>query len=187
MMIDRTTHWPEAVPIADTTAETVLQAFLDNWVSRFGIPVTVTSDRGAQFTSEVWRKALTQLGINISATKSYHLQANGIVEHFHWTLKNVLRCAIRSSKSWTRSLHWAMLGLRNAPKIDTTISTVEVVFRAPQRVPSLCFQAEQSRPRSAAEQLVLATASVAAFSPDSLDLRRFKSSPFFSVRRSTSS
>ena len=53
-MVDRTTRWPKAVPIADTTAETVLQSFLDSLVSRFGVPVTVTSDRGAQFTSEVW-------------------------------------------------------------------------------------------------------------------------------------
>ena len=53
-MIDRTTRWPEAVPIADTTADTVVRAFLAGWVAHFGIPVTVTTDRGAQFTLEAW-------------------------------------------------------------------------------------------------------------------------------------
>ena len=51
-IIDRTTKWPEAIPITEATSEVVLQAFLDHWISRFGIPVTVMSDRGTQFTSE---------------------------------------------------------------------------------------------------------------------------------------
>ena len=71
-IIDRTTKWPETIPIAKATSETVLQAFLDHWISRFGVPITMTSDRGTQFTSEGWRKALGGLGINVSATTSYH-------------------------------------------------------------------------------------------------------------------
>ena len=113
-LIDRTRRWPEAIPTADTTAETVLQAFLDHWVSRYGIPMTITSDRGAQFTSEAWRRSLDRLGIKVSATTSYHPQANGIVERFHCTLKNLLRCAVRASRSWTRSLPWVMLGTRRS-------------------------------------------------------------------------
>ena len=50
--------------------------------SRPCIPVTVTSDRGTQFTSEAWRKALTRLGINLSSMTSYHPQSNGIVEKY---------------------------------------------------------------------------------------------------------
>ena len=63
-VVDRTTRWPDAIPIADMMAETILQAFLDHWVSRFGVPSTVTSDQGAQFTSDAWKKALGRLGIN---------------------------------------------------------------------------------------------------------------------------
>ena len=90
-MIDRTTRWPEAVPISDTTAETVVQSFLDNWISRYGVPVTVTSDRGAQSTSELWRRMLSRFGISVASTTSYHPQANGLIERFHRTLKNTLR------------------------------------------------------------------------------------------------
>ena len=73
-MIDRITLWPEAVPIADKTVETILQAFLGTWISCFGIPSTVTSDRSAQFTLAAWQTSLTPLGINISATTAYHPQ-----------------------------------------------------------------------------------------------------------------
>ena len=177
-MIDRTTRWPEAVPLANTTAETVLQAFLDHWVSRFGVPSTVTTDRGAQFTSGTWRQSLSRLGIVASTTTAYHPQANGLVERLHRTLKNALRCAGRSNGSWSRALPWVMLGLRSAPRSDTAASAAEVVFGTPLRIPGLCFQDGQSSQRSAAAQLDLARANVAAFTPRSLDLRKFKDSPF---------
>ena len=75
-------------------------------------------------------------------------------------------------------LPWVMLGLRNAPKLDTATSTAEVVFGTPLRIPGLCFQDEQSTMRSATEQLELARSNAQAFSPESLDLRHFKALPF---------
>ena len=177
-MIDRTTRWPEAVPLANTTADTVLRAFLDHWVSRFGVPCTVTTDRGAQFTSGTWRQSLSRLGIATSTTSAYHPQANGLVERLHRTLKNALRCAGRSSGSWSSALPWVMLGLCSAPRPDTAASAAEIVYGTPLRIPGLCFQDEQSSPRSATDQLNLARSNVASFTPRALDLRKFKDSPF---------
>ena len=96
-MVDRTTRWPEAAPIADRTTDTVLQAFLVHWVARFGIPDTVVTDRGAQFTSKTWKRTLMRLGAKVTTTTAYHPQANGMVERFHRTLKAALRCAVRAS------------------------------------------------------------------------------------------
>ena len=177
-MVDRTTRWPEAVPIQDITAETVLQAFLVTWVARYGVPHTVTSDRGVQFTSTVWQSAMQRLGIGVSATASYHPQSNGIVERFHRTLKDALRSAVRTSKSWNRSLPWVLLGLRNAPKLDTATSTAEVMFGVPLRVPGICFRSGVDSQLSAAEQLRLARSNAADFTPEALDTRKFRASPF---------
>ena len=44
MCVDHFTHWPEAIPIADITAETVGNAFVTGWVARFGVPSVITTD-----------------------------------------------------------------------------------------------------------------------------------------------
>ena len=126
-VIDRTTRWPEAFPIADITAATCARAFMRGWVARFGAPLIITSDRGRQFTSALWNAMATALGTEVHTTTSYHPQANGIVERFHRTLKASLRARLRGN-NWIDELPWVLLGLRSAPKEDLQASPAELVF-----------------------------------------------------------
>jgi transposase InsO family protein len=59
-----------------------------NWVARFGVPATVTTDRGAQFTSAVWTGACTSLRIKHVLTMAYHPQSNGMVERLNRKIKD---------------------------------------------------------------------------------------------------
>jgi len=49
------TQWPEAIPILDSTAETVARAFLQMWLPQFDTPSTVTTDHGFRLESRVWK------------------------------------------------------------------------------------------------------------------------------------
>ena len=79
-IVDRFTRWPEAIPLSDISALTCARAFLYHWVSRYGVPSILTSDRGRQFVSELWRKIAALLGTTTNTTTSYHPQSNGLVE-----------------------------------------------------------------------------------------------------------
>ena len=67
-MVDRYTRWPEAVPVPDVQTETLMRAFLYNWVARFGVPRLLTSDRVTQFTSAMWASMSATLGMKQAAT-----------------------------------------------------------------------------------------------------------------------
>ncbi|XP_066952492.1 uncharacterized protein [Macrobrachium rosenbergii] len=49
-MVDHSTRWPEAAPMTEASAVACASAILSSWVSRFGIPNHITSDRSTTFT-----------------------------------------------------------------------------------------------------------------------------------------
>ena len=89
-IIDRTSRWPEAIPLASITAADCARALFAGWVSRFGVPATITSDRGAQFTSALWAGLCSLLNIQHSPMTAYHPQSDGLVERSHSRLKDAL-------------------------------------------------------------------------------------------------
>ena len=116
-MIDRSTRWPEAVLLWETTAEAVLDPFVATWVARFGVPLVITTDRGVQFTSATWGDWWEDYGMQHINTTAFHPQANGMVErlHTHSQLKDALHSR-GSDTDWADHLPWVMLGIRAYPK-----------------------------------------------------------------------
>jgi hypothetical protein len=133
-MVDRTTRWAEAIPVPGTTTRHCAEAFFRGWVSRFGVPEMLTSDRGGQFTSEIWAALCQRLGIKHLLTTAYHPQANGLVERFHRQLKDAFRARL-AGVNWAEHLPWVLLGLRAAPKEDSGVSSAEMLYGTPLTLP----------------------------------------------------
>ena len=133
-IVDRFTRWPEAIPLVETSAKACAEALVSQWVSRFGVPSEISSDRGAQFTSKLWSSMAQQLGTHHTRTTAYHPQANGLVERFHRHLKSSLRARL-TGPNWMNELPWVLLGIRTAPKEDLQTSSAELVYGSPLTVP----------------------------------------------------
>ena len=143
-VVDRFTRWPEAIPLSATDALTCANALVAHWIARFGVPMDMSSDRGSQFTSQLWASISQSLGTKLHHTTSYHPQANGLVERFHRHLISALRARL-TGPSWMDELPWVLLGIRTAPKEDLGCSTAELVYGSPLTVPG-DFIANQSLP-----------------------------------------
>ncbi len=126
-VVDRTTRWPEAIPLNNIAAADCAAALFTGWIQRFGVPTVITSDRGAQFTSTLWAALCSLLSINHIKTTAYHSQSNGLVERFHRRLKEALRARLATS-DWMQHLPWVLLGIRTATPLEGGPSPAEAVM-----------------------------------------------------------
>ena len=136
----------------DATTVSCATALLDAWISRFGLPEHITSDRGSVFISDIWSSLAQLLGVHLHHTTSYHPQANGMVERWHRTLKASLtaRC---STSDWCSQLPWVLLGLRTLPKDSLIHSSAEMVYGQPLVVPGEFFPYDSTTDQSHVETL----------------------------------
>ena len=133
-VVDRFSRWPTAVPIKDISASTVAKTILKEWISTFGTPQVITTDRGAQFQSSLFQEFSNLLGVKHIKTTAYHPQANGLVERFHRSLKTSL-AARTDSTNWVDELPLILLAWRNTVKEDIGCSPAELVFGTPLSLP----------------------------------------------------
>ncbi len=118
-IIDRTSKWMEAIPLSETSAAACAKVLSFTWISRFGMPETITSDRGPQFTSNLWFQLCEMLNISHKQTTAHHPESNSAVKRLHRHLKDALcvcRCGnmvrgVTLCAPWTQSTakgrHWS--------------------------------------------------------------------------------
>jgi transposase InsO family protein len=128
--------------LSETSAAAYAKALTFTWMSRFGVLETITSDRGPQFTSNLWFQLCEMLNISHKQTTAYHPESNGAVERLHRRLKDALR-ARAAAATWSEELPFALLGLRAQPREDTGLSPAEAVFGAQIVLPNEFLQNDE--------------------------------------------
>ncbi|GFY13698.1 hypothetical protein TNCV_4960681 [Trichonephila clavipes] len=131
----------KAKPLKDITAEAVAEAFFSSWVSRFGTPAILTTDRGRQFESSLFKALSKLLGVQKCGTTGYHPQANGMIEELHLPLKSAIKC--HATERWTEVLPIILLGLRASLKEDILCTPAELVFGTTIRLPGEMFDSSK--------------------------------------------
>ena len=74
----------------DQTTKTVAKFLYQGYISIFGAPARLSSDRGASFMSSMIEEMCKILGINRLWTMPCHPQTNGLVERSHQTIMQMM-------------------------------------------------------------------------------------------------
>ncbi|XP_066969101.1 protein NYNRIN-like [Macrobrachium rosenbergii] len=140
-VINRSTRWPEATPMEEATSSAHAEGLLSSWISCFGAPDHITTDRGPAFLSNLWTALARLLGTTHHST-AYNPTASGMVERFHRSLKaSLMACC--TSENWKYLLPWVLLRLRTAPRTNGDPSAAEKVFGETLVVPGELITEDQ--------------------------------------------
>ena len=89
-VMDGFSRYVAVAPLSSKSSAEVSQAVLDCWVKIHGVPRTVYSDRGTEFTARLTQNLFQELGIQVKLGTPENHQANPI-ERFHRTLYDLVK------------------------------------------------------------------------------------------------
>ena len=78
VIVDRLTKSAHFIPVEVTyNAEKLAKLYISEIVRLHGVPVSIKSDRGTQFTSMFWKTLHAELGTRLDLSTAFHPQTDG--------------------------------------------------------------------------------------------------------------
>ena len=129
VIVDCFTRWTEAFPLPDKTAHSVADAFFNNVVCRFGMPIVIHSDQGREFENKILHELCLIGGSHKTRTSPYHPESDGMVERFNRTLLMMLAMvAGKNRDDWDDLLPAVMMAYRSSVHESTGYSPYRLMF-----------------------------------------------------------
>ncbi|KAI3776024.1 hypothetical protein L1987_45784 [Smallanthus sonchifolius] len=140
VIIDGLTKSAHFLPIReDFKVEKLARIYIDEIVSRHGVPVNIISDRDARFTSRFWQSLQKALGTRLDLSTAYHPQTDGQTERTIQTLKDMLRaCVIDFGGNWDSHISLIEFSYNNSYHTSINMAPFEALYGRKCRSP-ICW------------------------------------------------
>ena len=111
-------------------------------IPRFGIPVSLASDRGTHIRNEMMRMLFAALQVDHRFLCSYRPEAPGVVVQINGTLKSCLaKVCASTSVEWPDALPLVLMSLRSTQDRKTRLSLHEILMGRAMRHPAVLANA----------------------------------------------
>nr|GFB18640.1 putative reverse transcriptase domain-containing protein [Tanacetum cinerariifolium] len=112
VIVDRLTKFAHFLPMReDYKMDRLARLYLNEIVSRHGVPILIISDRDSRFTLRFWQSMQEVLWTHLDMSTAYHPQTDGQSERTIQTLEDMLRaCVLDFGGSWDVHLPLAEVG-----------------------------------------------------------------------------
>lgn len=124
-IIDSHSKWIDIREMKNITTESTIDVLRD-YFSTWGIPLRLVSDNGPAFCSELFKKFVTNNGIQHVRTAPYHPASNGAAENTVKTFKNKFKLLLKDGLSKKEALAKYLFHYRSSPHCTTGVSPAEL-------------------------------------------------------------
>ncbi len=129
VMVDRLSKMVHLAAMSSDGAADCLKVFLQNVVSKHGVPDELITDRDARFASSLWTELMKSLNIKMCLTSAYHPQSDGQTERMNRVLEDNLRHYVApSQEDWDEHLPWAEFAMNSAFNKSIQNTPFQVVY-----------------------------------------------------------
>ena len=106
-----------------------VELYISHIVRLHGVPRTIVSNRGPQFTARFWEHLHKMLGTNLVKSSTYLPQTSGQTEHVNQILEDMLRaCVISSKGSWEKWVPLAEFSYNNSYQESIKMAPFEALY-----------------------------------------------------------
>lgn len=127
---DLLTRWVEMVPMKRTDAITIMTKLRRAWLTRYGFPIRLLTDRAREFTGTEMSKFCNFHGIEKVHTVAYRPQGNGVNERMHQEVTKYISMYLDGQKAgkWYELLDEAKWVCNSAYHGSLGMSPYEALF-----------------------------------------------------------
>ena len=126
--VDNFTCFPIAIPTPDMSALTTAKVFVSDVVSIFGIREKVISDRGSNFTRQLFKELNKLLGVKQDISATFSARSNGKCESLVKQIGMGIKLYAKDDLTIEQVLPLILMGLRASVNTQTNVSPYEAVF-----------------------------------------------------------
>ncbi|GFU03007.1 retrovirus-related Pol polyprotein from transposon 412 [Trichonephila clavipes] len=126
VITDHFTKWSELIPLRKASAQAIANALFENYISRYGAPISLISDNSPQFISEIFEHLSHRMDIKHMKTVTYRPQVN-LTERVNHNLVQMIACFVEENhENWDRFFHEFAFALRSSVNETTNKTPVEL-------------------------------------------------------------
>jgi hypothetical protein len=128
------------------SGEKLINLYVQEIVSKHGVPKTIVSDQGSVFTSAFWTQLHEALGSKLDFSTSYHPQTGGQTERTNHILEDMLRaCALDFGGSWEEHFPLAEFSYNNSYESSIQMAPFEALYGWKCRSPICWYEPGASK------------------------------------------